>query len=135
MHRIFPIALSLLMVLFAGTAMADKGGRFEGRLDARGDRIEHRSNHKAVHAVKQVKYKQVHHYRVRGEQINRHFDHKGKRIHSRYGHRDANRRLHRHSVSSVPVVVYPVSNYRHHNNVVSVVIQQPGFTFGWSARR
>ena len=132
MRKILPITLTLLMVLLAGTAMADRNPRVERRLDARGDRIEHRFEHKAVQAAAHGKYRQAKHFRNQGAKINRHLDRKGDRRHSRYDHRDNYRHQHR-VIRTTPVVVYPAPYHRHRDNFVSVRIQQPGFLFGWSS--
>ena len=144
MKSIIPLALTIPLLLFANHAMADRGygrsnhdphlsqaQRAELRLDTKGDRIERRFAARAAHAAAHGKYRQARHFRNQGEQINRHLDRKGQRIQARLEQRGECRQERHHHNQSFPRVAYPVPGQRHHDNYVSVMIQQPGLWLGW----
>ena len=144
MKNLLTIATMLLLVLYATTALAErgnrhgdhrkhisKGERIERHLDRKGDRIEHRFEHKAHRAEAKGKYRQADRFRAKGAKINHHLDCMGHRIHARhdrhdhYRHRPA--RHHRHHVERV---VY--RDYSPYENLFGVIISQPGLWLGGS---
>ena len=147
MKKIIPTTLAILLLLSANNAMADRGSersnrdgyasqgkRVEQHLNTRGDRIDRHFDRKAGHAYARGNDRQARHFENKGKQINRHLDRKGKQIHRRFEHRGDYRRDN-HRYRSYPRVAYPMKNYRHPNNHVSVLIQQPGLLFGWNIHR
>lgn len=122
MKKIIPVTLTLLLMLFAGTALADQGyGRGnQGGYSSKGDRIEHQYDRKANHAADRGNYRQA-----------RHFQNKGERMHARIDHRRAYRYDYRHDYRRYAPVVVPVYDHRHNDNYFSVMIQQPGLLLGW----
>ncbi|MGK2944771.1 MAG: hypothetical protein ACSLFC_08540 [Desulfuromonadales bacterium] len=148
MKKIIPTTLTILLLLFANSAMAERGSergnrdgyasqgkRIEQRLNTRGDRIEQHFDRKADRAHEKGKYRQARHFENKGKQINRHLDRKGQQIHKRFEHRGDYRRDNHLRYRSYPRVAYPVKSYRHPNTHVSVLIQQPGLLFGWGIHR
>lgn len=145
MKKIIPITLSLLLMFFASTALAErgsnnsqhngytsKGKRVERHLDARGDQIERHFDRKASRAADRGNYRQALRFQNKGNKINRHLDRKGKQRHARIDQRrHINWNRHQHHKSHAHVVI-PVQGNRHHDNFFNLVIQQPGFLFGWS---
>ena len=140
MKTIIPIVLTLCLTLFVTDAMADRGQRnnnqrhytsqgerVERHLDNQGDRIERRFEHKAHRAAERGNYRKAAHFQKKGKQINRHMDRKGERIHARLDRRVQNhQREHR-----AEAYTRNSSRRYNHNNVFSVMIQQPGFVLGW----
>ena len=137
MKKIIPATLTILLLIFANSAMADrgsdrgnrdgyvsKGKRVEKHLKARGDRIDRHFDRKAVRAYEKGKYRH-----------DGHFQKKGKHNHKRFEHRGDYRRHNHLRGRSYPQVAYPVKSYRHPNTHVSVFIQQPGFLLGWGIHR
>ena len=148
MKTIIPATLTVLLLLGANNAMADRsysrsghngytsqGERIEQHLDAKGNCIERHFDRKADRAYGQGKYRQARHFQKKGDQINRHLDRKSERIHDRFEHRGDYRQENHHRYQPYPRVVYPVSRQRLHDSYVSVMIQQPGLWLGWGMRR
>jgi hypothetical protein len=152
MKNLLTISLTILMLLIATSAMAErgynrgdhghyssKGDRIDRHLDRKGDRIQHRFEHKADRANARGRHYKADRMRYKGERINRHLDRKGDRIHDRHDrrhaykhnrhwkcdskHRHHDRHDHRHRV------VY--RNYNPYDTYFGVVINQPGLRLGW----
>ena len=143
MKKIIPIMLTLLMVFFVSTSVADRGyGRDDGRnyisqgerierhLDTQGDRIQQRFVHKAERAMDQGKYSKARHFQKKGKQINRQLDHKGNQIHARFDRHRHNKHIKQRHHNKSTYLMYPAQDYRH-DNYLSLMIRQPGFLFGW----
>lgn len=131
MKKLLIIALTLSMTLFAATAFAERGHGGNGYYASKGDRIEHRFEHKADRAERHGNYAKADRLRHQGEHINRHLDRKWDRIrayHDRNDHRYCNVRDHRHYYPP-PRVVY--RDYHPHDTYFSLVINQPGLWLGW----
>ena len=148
MKTIIPAILTILLLLAANSAMADRGynrgghsgyssqgERIEQHLGAKGDRIEHHFDRKAERAYEQGKYRQARHFQHKGDQINRHLGRKGERIHDRFEHRGDYRQEIHHYYQPYPRVGYPAYGQRLHDSYVSVRIQQPGLWLGWGMHR
>ncbi len=148
MKKIIPTTLTILLLFFANSAMAERGSdrgrhdgyasqgkRIEQRLNARGDRIERHFDRKADRAYARGNDRQARHFEKKGKQINRHLDRKGERIHSRFERHGDYRHKRLHRYQSNPKAAYRVRDYRQHNNHVSVLIQQPGLWLGWGIHR
>lgn len=148
MKKIIPTTMTILLLIFANNAMADRGSergnregyasqgkRVEQHLNTRGDRIDRHFDHKAVRAHEKGKYLQASHFQKKGKQINHHMDRKDKQNHKRFEHRGDYRRDNHLRYRSYPGVAYPVKSYRHPNTHVSVLIQQPGLLLGWGIHR
>ena len=147
MKNLLTIATMLMLVFTATTALAErgnrqgnhgryvsKGERIDKHLDRKGDRIEHRFEHKAYRAKAKGHYKQAAHFRAKGAKINRHLDRKGDRIHARHDRHDRYKhrhtKNHRHHVKKR--IVY--RDYKPYKNRFGVVISQPGLWLGGSWR-
>ncbi len=146
MKNFLTITLTLLLVLFATTALADRryghgdhdgyhttqGERIDRHLDRKGDMIERRFDHKADRAEANGKYRKADRLRTKGERINRHLDRKGDRIHARH---DTQQRHHvraQRYVQVQPRVAY--RDYDHRDNYFNLMIHQPGLLLGWGWR-
>jgi len=146
MKNLLTIATMLLLVMYASTALAErgyrqgahgkylsKGERVERHLDRKGDRIEHRFEHKAHRAEAKGMYRQADRFRTKGAKINCHLDRMGHRIHARHDHYDHHRHHYdRHHRYHVKRVVY--RDYSPYENLFGVIISQPGLWLGGTWR-
>ena len=141
MKKLILITVAFLFVLFASTAMADRGykyndyrqkslqgERIERHLATRGAAIERHFNDKALRAAYQGKIHNARHFQTRGQQINRHLKHKGARIHAGHDRRGYHPPHNRH-YKGYRYGYYTSRGYR--DNSFSVIIRQPGLVFGW----
>jgi len=147
MNHLLTIAIMLLLVFSATTALAERGNRqgdygkyvsngetADRHLDRRGDRIEHRFEHMADRAESRGHYKQATHFRAKGAKINRHLDRKGDLIHARYDRHDRFRYDRHHAQNHRHHVKHWIAyrGYEPYRNRFGVVISQPGLWFGGS---
>lgn len=141
MKKLIPIKLAFLLLLFASTAIADRGyknndyrqkalqgERIEKHLATQGGSIEHHFFDKEFRAAHQGKSYKASHLQKRGHQINRKMKHKGVRIHAQHDRRGYHPSHYRH-YKAYKDVYYPPRRYR--DNFVSVIMRQPGFLFAW----
>ena len=149
MKKLIPITLTLLLVFFASTALAErghnrhdndgynsKGDRIERHMDKKGDRIERRFDRRADHAADQGKYRKARHLSKKGDRIDRHFDRRGERMHAKFDQRRHNHRTrHQHQERYVQVVSPRYAHHDIHANLFSLMIRQPGFVLGWNSHR
>ena len=147
MKNLLTIATMLMLIFSATTALAErgnrqgehgryvsKGERIDKHLDRKGDRIEHRFEHKAYRAEAKGHYKQAAHFRAKGAQINHHLDRKGDRIHACYDRHDRNRHHYAHNHRHPYKQRIAYRDYKPYRSSYGVVISQPGLWFGGSWR-
>lgn len=159
MKKILPITMTLLLVFFASTALAERGHdrndrdgyssrgeRVERHLDKKGDRIERRFDRKADYAASQGKYRKAYKFSKKGDRINRRLDHKGERMNAKFdqrrydyrNHRQDQRRNHhqdqrrnyQRNVGYVQVVSPLQVLHDINSSLFNLTIRQPGLVLG-----
>ena len=147
MKNLLTIATMLLLVMYASTALAErgnrqgahgkyisKGERVERHLDRKGDRIEHRFLHKAHRAEAKGKYRQADRFRAKGAKINRHLDRMGHRIHARHDRHDRYRHHYDRHYRHYGKHRGAHRHYQPYKSRFDVMINQPGLWLGGSWR-